>query len=230
VCVCKFMWIRINLPLCDEGKECSGYTSYYDGKVECGPALLLSYLTFYASPIPISHSPSSPSTPLSFSTNPSFPLLLPCPSSLFPLPIFFADPENFRMQEMHCIALLCTYRHPHFSPHSDAPQITNRPSNPNITLSIGATRTITVTYSQGRPPASVEWRKDGVLIAGPAISTSSSETTLTLTNSGPDVQGRYNLAVFNVGGSDTFVYNVKVECELMHGMGGVGVTSGLHEK
>ena len=36
------------------------------------------------------------------------------------------------------------------------------------------------------------------------------------------------MTVFNVGGSDTFVYNVKVECELMPGMGGAGVTSGLH--
>jgi len=151
---------------------------------------------------------------------------VPFPS--FPFPPFFADPENFRMQEMHCIALLCTYTHPHISPHSDAPQITNRPSNPNITLSIGATHTIRVTYSQGNPPASVEWRKDGVLITGPTVSTSSSETVLALTNSGPDVRGRYNITVFNVGGSDTFVYNVKVECKFMHGMGGAGVTNGLH--
>ena len=132
------------------------------------------------------------------------------------------------MQDVHYIALLHIDRHPHISPHSDAPQITNRPSDPNVTLSIGATRTIRVTYSQGNPPASVEWRKDGVLITSPVISTSSSETMLTLTNSGPDVRGRYNVTVFNVGGSDTFVYNVKVECELMHGMGGVGITSGLH--
>jgi len=155
----------------------------------------------------------------------------PPPYSHVPFPSFpshfFADPNNFRVQDVHYIALLHTDRHPHFSPHSDAPQITNRPSNPNIILAIGATYTIRVTYSQGSPPASVEWRKDGVLITGPTVSTSSSETTLTLTNSGPDVRGRYNVTVFNVAGSDTFVYNVKVECELMHAWYGGG---GGHHK
>ena len=92
--------------------------------------------------------------------------------------------------------------------------MTSRPLDPNITLAIGATRTIGVTYSQGNPPAVVEWRKDGVLITGPAISTSSSQTVLTLINSGPEVRGRYNVTVFNIGGSDTFVYNVKAECKL----------------
>jgi len=65
---------------------------------------------------------------------------------------------------------------------------------------------------QGNPPASVEWRKDGVLITGPTVSTSSSETALALTNSGPEVRGRY-MTVFNIGGSDTFVNNVKAECK-----------------
>ena len=193
VCVCQFVWIRINFSLCD------------------GPTPPLPLLLPFPSPLILS--------------------LLHCtPMSLFllSLPTFFADPNNFRVQDVHYIALLHTDRHPHFSSHSDAPQITNRPSNPNIILVIGATYTIRVTYSQGSPPASVEWRKDGVLITSPVISTSSSETMLTLTNSGPDVRGRYNITVLNVGGSDTFVYNVKVECELMHGMGGAGVTSGLH--
>ena len=122
--------------------------------------------------------------------------------------------------------LLSAHTHPHIYIHShtfaytpthlpnaDAPQITSRPSDPNITLAISATRTIRVTFSQGTPPASVEWRKDGVLITGPAVSTSSSETMLILTNSGPEVRGRYNVTVFNVGGSDTFVYDVKAQCK-----------------
>jgi len=110
--------------------------------------------------------------------------------------------------------LFSVHTYPHICFFPDAPEITNRSSNPNITLSIGATLTIGVTYSQGSPPAGVEWRKDGVLITGPAISTSSSQTVLTLINSGPEVRGRYNMTVFNVGGSDTFVYNVKAECKL----------------
>jgi len=192
-----------------------GYISSFTAFPSC-------ILCFSYSHLPL---PLIPFYTLSFSTNPS-PLstILPCP--FFPLSPshLFADPDNnFRMQDVRCIVLLHTYTHPRIYPISGVPQITNRPSNPNVTLSIGATHTITVTYSQVIPPASVEWRKDGLLITDPTvISTSSSETMLTLTNSGPDVRGRYNVTVFNVGGSDTFVYNVKVECKFMHGMGGGG--------
>jgi len=117
----------------------------------------------------------------------------------------------------HTHTHICIHSHtfaytPTHLPNVDAPRMTSRPLDPNITLAIGATRTIRVTYSQGNPPASVEWRKDGVLITGPTVTTSSSETALALTNSGPEVRGRY-VTVFNIGGSDTIVNNVKAECK-----------------
>ena len=106
-----------------------------------------------------------------------------------------------------------------FSFHlTDAPKITNKPVNPNIRLSSGASQTITVRYDQGYPQAKVEWSKDGHLIniPDPRITTANAETKLTLTNNDPGVRGTYGVKVSNgVENDDTAVYFVEPECKLL---------------
>ena len=99
---------------------------------------------------------------------------------------------------------------------SGAPSITNKPASPDVVIDSGDTRTITVNYDPGNPTATVQWSKDGQLINGssdPRVSAGPNSTTLTLINNDPSIRGRYLVNVSNIGGSDTFQYNVKAVCK-----------------
>ena len=108
---------------------------------------------------------------------------------------------------------------PFSSPLTDAPKITNKPDNPNIRLTSGASHTITVRYDQGNPLATVEWSKDGQPIntPDPRITTANGETTLTLINHDPSVNlgGIYRVKVYNNAGEATAMYIVDAECKLL---------------
>ena len=106
---------------------------------------------------------------------------------------------------------------PFSSPLTDAPKITNKPDNPNIRLTSGASHTITVRYDQGNPLAMIEWSKDGNPIPGHSITTANGETTLTLINNDPSVNlgGRYRVRVYNNAGEATAMYIVDAECKLL---------------
>ena len=58
-----------------------------------------------------------------------------------------------------------------------------------------------------------QWSKDGQLINDSRVITAPNSTTLTLTNNDATIRGRYLVNVSNIGGSDTFQYNVKAECK-----------------
>ena len=134
--------------------------------------------------------------PFLFSLLPS-PLSLPLISHLISLPPF---PE-----------LSLPHSHP-----PDVPKITKKPDNPDIVINSGATETITVNYNPGNPLSTVQWSKDGQLINGSSdsrISIAPNSTSLTLTNNDPSIRGRYLVNVSNIGGSDTFEYNVKAVCK-----------------
>ena len=107
--------------------------------------------------------------------------------------------------------LSSTHTHLRLSPLSETPSIANKPSNPNITLPIGGTHTITANVTGTNSPTNAVWRKDGQFVSNQSVS--GNEVTLPLTNSNHEVRGRYELTVSNTGGSDSFVYNVKVECK-----------------
>ena len=99
---------------------------------------------------------------------------------------------------------------------SGPPTITNKPASPDVVISSGATQTITVNYDPGNPTATVQWSKDGQLINGssdPRVSAAPNSTSLTLTNSDPSIRGQYLVNVSNIGGRDTFEYNVKAVCK-----------------
>ena len=104
--------------------------------------------------------------------------------------------------------------HPHS--HPVAPNIPNKPANPVTVINSGATATITVNYNPGNPLATVQWSKDGQLInssSEPHISAAPNSTILMLTNNNSNIRGRYLVNVSNIGGSDTFEYNVKAVCK-----------------
>ena len=104
----------------------------------------------------------------------------------------------------------------HLHSHPVAPSITNKPANPVTIINSGATATITVNYHPGNPLATVQWSKDGQLIStssNPRISAAPNSTILTLTNIDASIRGRYLVNVSNIGGSDTFEYNVKAVCK-----------------
>ena len=125
-------------------------------------------------------------------TLPLYSSLLPSPSTLYP-------------------RSLSSHSHP-----PGAPKITNKPANPDIVIARGATETVTVNYNPGNPPATVQWSKDGQLINGspdPRISAAPNSTILMLTNNDASIRGRYLVNVSNIGGSDTFEYNVKAVCK-----------------
>ena len=140
------------------------------------------------------HTILPPSSPFSSS--------LPSPSSLYPPPLSLSS-------------LPSLFFHPLFHPPV-APNIINKPASPDVVINSGATETITVNYNPGNPPAMVKWSKDGQLINGssdPRVSVAPNSTILTLTNNDASIQGRYLVNVSNIGGSDTFQYNVKAVCK-----------------